>query len=515
MKDLILQPDGRCVLVLMALTWYVPDAFAQPLEITEARYAATITIEDLRRHLTILASDAFEGRDTGKEGQKMAAAYIKEQFIAQGIPPLSMAHGDRVRDGYYQPFALVEERSGSISLVSGDRTLTFLDDLLYFAENLKEDLPVKQLIYMRDGSNWEVKGVELNGQVAMISESGQGNGIALLGKLRAHSEAAARVGVKALLVATPRLAQLVEEMGHYVGGSRMRLAGDEAPKPRNNAVQIILVDQGPMNALLARNKPGKLARKKAGYQMPVDFTLRYTPNSLRVESENVLAYIEGSDKKDELVVLTAHYDHIGVENGEVYNGADDDGSGTVALIEIAEAFARAKAEGHGPRRSVLVMPVSGEEKGLLGSRYYSEHPVFPLENTLCNLNIDMIGRVDSMHANAPPYVYIIGSDRLSTDLHLINEEANQTWTKLDLDYTFNAPEDPNKFYYRSDHYNFARKGVPAIFYFSGVHEDYHQPGDEVDKIMFDLLHQRTLLVFHAAWSLANRDQRIVVDGKVE
>ena len=161
------------------------------------------------------------------------------------------------------------------------------------------------------------------------------------------------------------------------------------------------------------------------------------------------------------------------------------------------------------------MPVSGEEKGLLGSRFYSDHPVFPMDSTVADLNIDMIGRTDSAHATSPPYVYIIGSDRLSTELHAINKHANETYAGLILDETFNGRNDPNRFYYRSDHYNFARKGIPVIFYFSGVHEDYHQPGDEVEKIRFDLLHQRTLLVFHTAWILANQENRIIVDGAVE
>ena len=266
--------------------------------------------------------------------------------------------------------------------------------------------------------------------------------------------------------------------------------------------------------MLGKSSMRKLRRKKPGHVVPVAMDVRVAPKEERVVAENVLAYIEGSDKKEEVIVITAHYDHIGVENGVVYNGADDDGSGTVALLEIAEAFAQAKAAGHGPRRSVLIMPVSGEEKGLLGSRYYSDHPVFPLASTVANLNIDMIGRVDSAHATSKPYVYIIGSDRLSTELHAVNETAN-TDVGLVLDYAFNAEDDPNRFYYRSDHYNFARKGVPCIFYFSGVHEDYHQPGDDIEKIRFDLLHQRTLLVFRTAWELANRATRIVVDKPVK
>jgi Zn-dependent M28 family amino/carboxypeptidase len=243
--------------------------------------------------------------------------------------------------------------------------------------------------------------------------------------------------------------------------------------------------------------------------------MRHQPVIKELQAENVLGYVEGTDLKEELVVVTAHYDHIGMSHGEVYNGADDDGSGTVALLEMAQAFAQAKAAGHGPRRSILFMPVSGEEKGLLGSEFYSDHPIFPLETTVADLNIDMIGRTDSIHTNAPPYVYIIGSDRLSTELHRINEEANKAHVGLELDYSFNAPDDPNRFYFRSDHYNFARYGVPVIFYFSGVHEDYHQPGDEVGKIRFDLLEQRTRLVFATAWELANRTQRIVVDKPLE
>ena len=299
----------------------------------------------------------------------------------------------------------------------------------------------------------------------------------------------------------------------------MRLADEKEKGEEKDELQTVIIDKATAEAILSKagiswKKAQKLAGKRARtITAAVNFTYSSTQQAL--SSTNVLGYIEGGDKKDELVVVTAHYDHIGVIDGEVYNGADDDGSGTVALLEMAQAFARAKAEGHGPRRSVLFMPVSGEEKGLLGSEYYSEHPVFALQNTIADLNIDMIGRFDSAHAGGRPYVYIIGSDRLSTDLHNINERANDTYVGLELDQTFNAPDDPNRFYYRSDHYNFARKGVPVIFYFSGVHEDYHGPKDEVDRIRFDYLEPRARLVFHTAWILANREDRIVVDGKVE
>ena len=229
------------------------------------------------------------------------------------------------------------------------------------------------------------------------------------------------------------------------------------------------------------------------------------------DSENIWAFIEGTEKPDEILVISAHYDHVGMKNGEVYNGADDDGSGTVALLEIAQAFMQAKKDGYGPKRSILFLHVTGEEHGLHGSRYYSENPLFPIANTIADLNIDMIGRRDDKHKNDGNYIYVIGSDRLSTELHNINEEANKKYTNLDLDYTFNDRKDPNQFYYRSDHYNFAKKGIPIIFYFSGVHDDYHMPGDDPEKIEYDLLAKRAKLAFATAWELANRDTRPVVD----
>ena len=245
-------------------------------------------------------------------------------------------------------------------------------------------------------------------------------------------------------------------------------------------------------------------------KVPSEFMARAFSPKLP-DSENIWAFIEGSEKPEEILVISAHYDHVGMKNGEVYNGADDDGSGTVALLEIAQAFAEAKKDGHGPKRSILFLHVTGEEHGLHGSRYYSENPLFPIANTIADLNIDMIGRRDVEHKDNGNYVYVIGSDRLSTDLHNINEEANKKYTKLMLDYKFNDRKDPNQFYFRSDHYNFAKKGIPIIFYFNGVHADYHQPGDTPDKIEYDLLEKRTQLAFVTAWELANRENRPVVD----
>ena len=229
------------------------------------------------------------------------------------------------------------------------------------------------------------------------------------------------------------------------------------------------------------------------------------------DSENVLAFIEGTEKPKEVIVISAHLDHVGKINDKIYYGADDNGSGTVAILEIAQAFKMAKKAGKGPKRSILFLHVTGEEKGLLGSQFYTENPIFPLENTVCNLNIDMIGRIDDRHKENPNYVYLIGSDKLSTELHNLSEAINNKYTNIALDYKYNDENDPNRFYYRSDHYNFAKFNIPIIFYFNGTHADYHQPSDTPDKINYDLLENRTKLVFYTAWEIANREKRIIAD----
>ena len=231
-----------------------------------------------------------------------------------------------------------------------------------------------------------------------------------------------------------------------------------------------------------------------------------------IATQNVVAIIPGSEKPDEYLVLSSHLDHVGTKDGKVYNGADDDGSGTVALLEMAAAFQAAKKAGVGPKRSIIFLHVSGEEKGLLGSKYYTQFPLYPLSQTIANLNVDMIGRLDPKRENPnPEYIYLIGSDKLSQELHDVSEAVNTKYSQLELDYTYNDDADPNRFYYRSDHYNFAKNNIPIIFYFNGTHDDYHQPSDTPDKINYDLLKKRTQLIFYTAWELANREERISLD----
>ncbi len=526
---------GRNVLLHMALAGQVllfcGNARSQA-DTLLPHYLRTITADELRAHLEVIASDAYEGRETGRPGQKMAATYLRNAFMRMGIPPVPdwRTHG-LLEPGYEQPFALELVMPGVLRLVVDGKEGRYLGDHFYFQDRIGADLALSEVVFMglgeRDQQRNDYEGIDVKGKAVLVLEGEQRRMVKdavpendFFTDLTRKTSAANAAGARVMLYVSPNADLMMKEYAHYLGGPRMRLkdrkADDDAPR---TGMQVVVIDQETAARILAKGgirwkKVAKAAREP-GLLVPCPIAFNYRPEVQQLQAENVLGFVEGTDLRQEVVLVTAHYDHIGADGAEVYNGADDDGSGTVALLEMAQAFALAKAQGHGPRRSLLFMPVSGEEKGLLGSEYYSDHPVFPLDSTVADLNIDMIGRTDTAHTDSPPYVYIIGSDRLSSELHRINEEANTRYTGLQLDYTFNAPNDPNRFYYRSDHYNFARYGVPVIFYFSGVHEDYHQPGDEVQKIRFDLLEARARLVFATAWELANRPARIVVDKPVK
>ncbi|WP_394346285.1 M28 family metallopeptidase [Myroides indicus] len=231
------------------------------------------------------------------------------------------------------------------------------------------------------------------------------------------------------------------------------------------------------------------------------------------DSENVWAYIEGTEKPDEILIISAHYDHLGILLDQIYFGADDNASGTVALMEIARIFKQIYNQGIKPKRSVLFLHVSGEEFGLFGSKYYVENPIFSLKNTIANLNIDMIGRRSKEYTKPDDYIFLVGSKKLSDDLHYLSEKANIESVNLSLDYKFDHENDPQQIYYRSDHYNFAKNNIPVIFYYNGTHEDYHLPTDTPDKIDFPLMKKRVQLIFETAWKLVNETERPKLNSK--
>jgi hypothetical protein len=460
------------------------------------KYASYIDSADLRKHLTVLASDDYEGRETGKKGQQMAAEYIQRSFDEDGC---SYVPGMKARQQYFE---VIETIPGG-TLAFGKKALTFKTDYIYFGA--KRQVKLSNLPVHTPAS----ASLKQEGDLVLICQLKGMDVRAELTEIRKNQPK----GTKAIVLVSDHYEDLYEYLEHYVTTKSMRLK--EEPVKEETPVIVVRsaalkgIVKKPFAYLLGKGTETKLKKSKAVSVI----TATLNDEGTTLTSSNVLGYIPGSDPilSKEVVVITAHYDHIGIQDGIVYNGADDDGTGTVALLEIAEAFATAKKEGNAPRRSILIMTVSGEEKGLLGSSYYVNHPVIPLERTIADLNIDMIGRNDIAHPNTNDYIYIIGSDMLSRDLHMINEEANKQYTNLQLDYKFNSASDPNQFYYRSDHYNFAKNNIPSIFYFSGIHEDYHQPGDDIEKINFPKVEKVARLVFTTAWKLANADERPRLD----
>lgn len=497
-----------------------------------AEYAATITAEDLSRHLHILASDSLEGRETGERGQKMAANYIANHFFNTGLQ--AVVKSEENSKSFYQPFELVRKSWGQVYVETGTQRREFLKDF-YIMGNLnypsQKELEVVFGGYGIDAPQYSDYGkidVKGKGVIVWSGEPADRRGNNIVSGNKEASEWAADwrkkvttakgKGAELVFVVAKDQATMQKTITQYKGyfshptlGFRENTANDGtvfiSPAMAAEMLGITEKQLERQQRRISRRKQSTADKLEAG---------AVSIQAQRIEevviTENVLGFVEGSDKKEEVVVITAHYDHEGIKDGEIYNGADDDGSGTVAVLELAEAFAQAKNDGFAPRRSILFMTVTAEEKGLLGSEYYTKNPIFPLPSTVVNLNIDMIGRVDKAHENNADYIYVIGADKLSSELHKINEEANKRFTNLNLDYTYNDPSDPNRFYYRSDHYNFAKNRIPVAFFFNGVHDDYHQPTDDVDKINFQKMEKISRLVFHTAWELANREQRIVVDS---
>lgn len=511
-------------LILLSLVTLPILVFAQA-----DKYVNYINPQNARKHLEYLASDELEGREAGQKGQKLAGAYLMQNFMEYGLPPVN---GD-----YFQRFNLKVSEPGKIKITIDGDTLNYFDDFIHNSDFADVDFEQSKSIFIGYGIESDFyndfQGVSVKDKVVFLleNEPKDKKGRFYASTTTSHSDWNKRSkkvnhlvekGAKAIIMVNKNVNMYKSSYAHAFKSSRMKLATDSFKMK----VPLVFISKKLADKLLKQGGVdlgyGKTIKKiaKKGKPMSKDLSFKIGIKSNivndKITTENVLGYVEGTDKKDELIIVTAHYDHIGVHDDKVFNGADDDGSGTTALLMMAEAFAKAKAAGNGPRRSVLFMPVSAEEKGLLGSRFYSENPIFPLDNTVANLNIDMIGRVDESHHDKegnpdPNYVYIIGSDFLSTELHNINEEQNKQHTQLELDYKFNAVDDPNRFYQRSDHYNFAKNGIPVIFYFNGTHEDYHQHTDTVDKIDFTKLSKITKLVYFTAWELANKEDRIVVD----
>ncbi len=494
------------------------------------KYAKSINAEDLKKHLTILASDEYEGRETGQPGNLKAANYISKHFENILLDELPGASNFL----QYVMFTFTSWDDTDM-YVNGNRFRHLWDYITFPTKNV--DMPVlnaKEVLFMgygiEDAKYSDYNGKDFKDKTIIINsgEPQKADGTYWISGTTEKSawsdmdkklKLAKAKGVKMVLIIDEDIKKTLGENRNQLLGPSVEL-GDKTkvaiPYPNSCYISTTaakdLFGKDDKKIIEARKKITEKGKFKA-IKLKTDLVINQRKKQTILKSQNVVGMVTGTTKPEEVVIVSAHYDHLGKKGDNIFHGADDNGSGTSTILELAEAFAIARAEGNKPARSVVFITVTGEEKGLLGSEYYVNNPLLPLENTVADVNVDMVGRVDEKYKDNPNYIYVIGSDRLSTDLHKINEEVNQKYTQLTLDYTYNSEQDPNRYYYRSDHYNFAAKGIPAIFFFNGVHPDYHQPTDTVDKINFDKMAKIGQLVFHNIWEIANRPDRLKVDVK--
>jgi hypothetical protein len=512
---------------LVNLLLCVSIGFAQTDD--AAKYASVINVDNLKKHLTIIASDEFEGRETGTEGQRKAAAYIETQFKTMGLQSVEALKG------YQQLYPLFQDSLVNADLKIDGKVAVFGTDFITpLNTNETGKFKSKKIIFVGygidDAKYSDYTGLDVKGKVVIfflgepkkdgnyiISGTKRGSEWTFPGISKKLALAAGKGAVGALIINPNQenFNQRAVENGKKTGVYYPRTADK---KMVNYALLSHAFAKGIVgnnfDTLLKIVKTNMPIDKKWGMDKKTKTAFSFNKFRTTINASNVVGIIEGTDKKEEFVFLTGHYDHLGKHDGKIYYGADDDGSGTCAVIAMAEAFAKAAAEGKRPRRTMVFMTVSGEEKGLWGSEYYSDHPFFALDKTSVDLNTDMVGRIDTERKTGDTmnYVYVIGHDKLSSDLPVINEAANKKYTNLILDYKFDDPNDQNRIYFRSDHYNFARKGVPILFFYDGMLQaDYHKPTDTVDKITWDLYEKRVKMIFYTAWDIANRDEMLKRD----
>lgn len=503
---------------------------AQHATTTQKKYADLITEESSKKHLTILASEEFEGRGTGQPGGRKAAEYVANEFKSYGLTA-------PVNGTYFQPVALVKSLYAAKDFTIAGKAYEFGKDFYAQGDNKLQDYSADEIVFVgyaiQDDKYNDLQGLDVAGKVVLFineSEPKDQAGNSLVSGTSADSEwarsrfkkmqALVKLNPKMILSTSSQVETMLQRSGSRLTGGRISLKTANQ-RESGSAAPVITITEKVANDILAKNNTSleqvkkTISDSKAPHSFVVNAPIKgqLGASEEALNDPNVVGFMEGTDLKDEVVVLGGHYDHDGIlPDGTFFPGADDNGSGTVAVIEAAKAFAQAKKDGNGPRRSILFIAFAAEEKGLLGSNFYVENPLYPIENTVACINVDMIGRIDDMHLDGNHnYIHVIGTNKLSSELNPLVEKANEQYTRMELDGTYNDPNDPQRLYYRSDHYNFAKKGIPSLFFFSGLHPHYHTVEDTVDKIDFPMMVKREHLIFHVTWDLANRDNRPVVD----
>ncbi len=527
---------------LIALSLLLPTlVFGQTVKITtaERQMAEGITASQLSTYLHFVASDAMGGRDTPSQGLDITAEFLKMNLEKWGFKPA----GDP--GSFFQKIALSRESIDldNTKLEIGGKQYKLGDDFYRLSGNGSAS---GQFVFGKDG--WLVKsknidsfaGVDVSGKIVVISSPGFNQGTLtprpagvtqddLKGEKGVdwadavtHAQKKGAAGL--VVIAPPQLQGMWSNLRGFLG------RGSTYPeKFRTNAnaaatIPVMLVSQQVGDALFAGESGDKTAT--AAFALNKTGSASAVSKKETVWTQNVVALWEGSDPtlKSEMVAVGAHYDHVGTNpnapgDDKIWNGADDDGSGTVAVLSIAEALAKAKTR---PKRSILLVWHAGEEKGLWGADYFNRFPTVDIKKVVAQLNIDMIGRSKKPGDTNPKNkdltdgnsIYVIGSEMMSSTLGAITKGTNDAYLKLTYDLRYDDPKDTNKFFFRSDHFHYAVNGIPIVFWFDGVHEDYHGPGDTADKIDYEKMEKVTRTIFLTMIELSDLKERPAVDKKL-
>ncbi len=506
----------------------------------ERKMAETITAERLKYYLSFIASDAMGGRDTPSTGLDITARFIAFYLKLWGFKPA----GDN--GTFYQKMVIKRTSIEGAEMNVGGTSFKYGDD---FVRLSGDELGRTPLVFVKDG--WMVKsknidayeGVDVKDKVVVIYSEQPGRGIApprpqvvtdedLSGTKgvdwadpASYAEMKGAKGV--VVIMNPAIEQRWASVKRFFlgGGSSVEgLGGGRGESADGPSLPTLLVNSKVAKAMF----DGGTENQKADKAFETGKSIAFKINSVveKHDTQNVVALWEGSDPKlkSEMVAIGAHYDHVGTNHNapgedKIWNGADDDGSGTVGVLAIAEALYKARKR---PKRSVLFVWHSGEEKGLWGSEYFNKYPTVDIKKVIAQLNIDMIGRSRSPDNNDPRdkdltgsnEVYVIGSEMMSSTLGAVTRETNSSYLNMEYNYKYDDPKDTNRFFFRSDHFNYALNGIPVAFWFTGVHRDYHQPGDEVEKIDFQKMEKISRTIFLTLWELTDLKERPAVDKEL-
>jgi len=515
--------------------------------------------EELEQMVHAIGGPSFQGRGVGQPGYRMAADYIAQNLREWEYQELNPNQKTLVKDpGFFQMVPLWKESLKGANIASSSKAILLGDQFAPYRTNGINQLSVENWVFLgygiEDGNytDFDVK-TDIRGKGVIIwdGEPVQKNGNFVVtgnkqpskwGRIQTKIEMLSKKGAACILVIPQNQSTIQAQLNRWkepriqldttylnvIKEGKFDVAPEEKLMPAQEMVQADPT-QKPKPEAKGNSRPpifyimgnaameifpdfpwkkmdkARLANKPfLNTEVVSNVSVSAQKNLDKIEEPNVIGYIPGESGK--AVVVSAHLDHLGLHDGKVYPGADDDGSGSSALLMMAKNMIELKKMGRPFKHGIIFVWFTGEESGLLGSEVFSNAPIIKKENIICNLNVDMIGRNDKIHNGNTDYLYLIGSDRISLRLHEISEQVNERCCHLKLDYTYNDEKDPNRYYYRSDHYNFAEKGIPVIFYFKGVHEDYHQPTDTFDKIDLDSMLKATRLVFETAYELISREE---------